>query len=189
MTKDRPLLKIHADEQASRRALIRVERDVKIFGFMAFILAVTLVYLTANEIDSRFLPVWLRVFTVLYCLLCTFASWRSYKSIPTFEKLCLELPLLFSFYPHGYIFHLGKQSEQEYSWEHISAVQYSKKHIRLRMRRNPHKANAFMFGLISNTSINHILRHFKTHAPERLSVQIRTYHIIESTQDNNFNGG
>ena len=184
MTTDIALLKIHADEQASRRALNRMERDVKIFGFMAFMFAVTLVYLTANEIDPRFSPVLLRVFTVLLCLLSTLMSWRSYKSIPTFKKLCQELPLLFSFYPHGFINHLDKQWEKEYSWEHISAIRYSKKYIRLRMRRNPHKAYEFMFGLISNTSITHILRHFKTHAPERLSVQIRTDDIIGSTQDN-----
>ena len=186
MTTDRPLLKIHADEQASRRALILLKRDVKIFGFMAFILAVTLVYLIVNEIEGSIL---LRVLIVSICLLCTLASWTSYKSIPKLQKGCQELPLLYSFYPRGFIFHSGEQSQQEFFWEHVSAIHCSKTYIRLRMWSNPHKIYIFAFSCISVASINHILRHFKTHAPERLSVQIRTDDIIGSTQDDNFSGG
>ena len=163
MKTDRPLLKIYADEQASHRALIGMERTAKISSFIALVLAVTLLYLIVNEIeDFRFL-------TVLFCLLSAGTSWLFYKSIPSYLKEYQELPLLYSFYPRGFISHRG---EQEYSWEQISTIQYSKTSINLKMMRNPHKTAELAFGSISDASINRILRHLKTHAPERLSKKI-----------------
>ena len=93
---DRSLLKIHADKQASYRALIGMKRSVKIYGFIAFTLAVTLVFLIMNEIEG------FRFLLGFFCLISAGISWLSYKSIPSYQRTHQELPLLYSFYAVSY---------------------------------------------------------------------------------------
>lgn len=160
---DRPLLTIYADEKASYYALKRMERSVRIGGYITLLFAIASLYVVLNEIEG------IRFWTLLLCVISAGMTWLSYKSIPSYLELQQKLPLLYSFYPHGFIDHQGGK---EYSWEHISTLHYSKTHLNLKMGRNPHNMAELGFICISEISINRILNHFKTHAPERISKKI-----------------
>ena len=163
MAKEKPLLKIYADQKASHRSLIGMTRSARIYGFLAFGFGVVLAYLIVNEIAG---------FTALFSFLCLLSagmSWLSYHSISGYREEYQKLPLLYSFYTDGFISHRG---EQKYSWEHIAKLHYSGKNILFEMSRNPHKTAKLTTLNISPASISLILRHLKTHAPDKLTRKI-----------------
>lgn len=164
MTTHKPLLKIYADKQASHLALKNIERSAKFGRFITLLFAIATLYLLLNDVED----IW--VMTLILCVISAGMSWMSYKTIPSYEKVYQELPLLYSFYPHGFISHQG---EQDYSWEQISALQYSETSLNLKMKRNPHKIVELAFICVSAESLNRILHHFKIHAPKRLSGKLK----------------
>ena len=172
MKTERPILKIHADKQASHRALLGIKRSAGISGFIAFLLAIALVSLFSNKVEVGS-PTQLNSlkFTASFFFFCSAAmGWLLYKSIPSYYKEYQELPLLYSFYPQGFISHRG---EQDYYWEQITALTHSKSRLNLQMKRNPHKTVGLSFICISDESIRDILHHFKKHGPEKLSGRIK----------------
>ena len=163
MNSDTPLLKIHADEQTSYHALKRMERSARNGGCITLLFVIALLYVVLNAIEG------IRFMTLLLCVISAGMTWLTYKSIPSYLECHQKLPLLYSFHPHGFIDHKG---EKEYYWDHIATLNYSETHLNLKMGRNPHKMAELGFICISEVSINQILNHFKTHAPERLSKKI-----------------
>jgi len=163
MNNQKPLLKVYADANATRRMIRGIKQRAKITGFFSAVFAVTLFYLIYNQIDNS------RILSGYLFLLLAFLSWASFKSIPSYEKELKERPLLYSFYIEGFISH---RSEQKLLWEQIGKIYYSKRSINLDMRKTP-KIAKMSFMCISESDVESILKHFKAHAPERLAKKIR----------------
>lgn len=162
MNAQKPLLEVYADSEATRSMIRYMYRCAKISGFTSIVLAITFAYLIANNIENY------RVLTGLGCILSAFFSYMFRDAIPGYKKELQELPVLYSFYPDGFICH---RSGQKFYWEQIKRIHYTKTNIQLQMRKTPNIAE-MSFICISEISIHSILQHFKSNAPERLSEKI-----------------
>lgn len=158
----KPLLKIYADADATGRMLQTIERMANLTGF-AFICSVaTLVYQIFNQISDYIM------LTGFACLFFGFIAWITRATVPSYRQELDALPLLYSFYPDGFISH---RSGQKIIWDQIKRIDHSKKSMTLHMQKTPNVVQ-MSFICISERSNDNILRHLKTHAPKRLALNI-----------------
>ena len=160
MGSGKPLLKVYADFEATRKDLNNMKVGAKALSFVSALLVAIIIYLFVNEIKSY------RITVGLACLVTIFFGWAVHHSIPSYEKEHRELPLLYSFYKDGFVTH---RSGHQVSWEQVRRIDYSKSHINVHTR-NVSNIVQMSFGGISPSSLSEILRHIQTHAPERLSL-------------------
>lgn len=157
------MFKVHADAEATRKMIKSMERSSKLAGIVSVLFAAAFIYIITNAIEEY------RIFAGFCCLLATFLAWISHVSVPGYRKELNELPLLYSFYPDGFISH---RSEQRLTWSQVHKIQYEKSGIHLDMR-NAKGVAKMSFICISESSVESILQHMKTYAPERLARKIK----------------
>ena len=76
MDSGKPLLKVYADFEATRKGLNNMKVGAKALSFVSALLVAFIIYLFVYEIRSYRIP------TGLACLVTIFFAWASHHSIP-----------------------------------------------------------------------------------------------------------